>query len=287
MSLLKKNETINETYTVKFFIGEGAFGEVYRVNHKFMGLQVIKVLKKKYVENSDTKKITQEAIILSKLTHQNIVRVFETNTFKKDKESFIFISMEFISGESISDLLKRKIHLNLELALKIQTDYLEGLSYAQKNKIIHRDINTDNILLSYGESEPKALLSDFGLAQDIKQLSNIPNAGGRYLYFAPECFTGIYLFSSDVFSCGIVFYKMITGFFPWECHIENKDSADDIRHKIIVSRKKTYKPASFYDQGISKDLDDVISKALEKNIEKRYNNASEFLKALKRVKLNT
>ena len=47
MPLLKKNEVINETYTVKFFIGEGAFGEVYRVNHKFMGLQVIKLLKKK------------------------------------------------------------------------------------------------------------------------------------------------------------------------------------------------------------------------------------------------
>jgi serine/threonine protein kinase len=88
MPLLKKNEVINDTYTVKFFIGEGAFGEVYRVSHKFMGLQVIKLLKKKYVEGVDTLKITREAVILSKLTHKNIVRVFETNTFERDVLKF-------------------------------------------------------------------------------------------------------------------------------------------------------------------------------------------------------
>ena len=124
MPLLKKNEVINDTYTVKFFIGEGAFGEVYRVSHKFMGLQVIKLLKKKYVEGVDTLKITQEAVILSKLTHENIVRVFETNTFQREDENFYFITMEFVSGESISDLLKREIHLPLKLTYSILLDLI-------------------------------------------------------------------------------------------------------------------------------------------------------------------
>jgi serine/threonine protein kinase len=286
MPLLKKSEVINDTYTVKFFIGEGAFGEVYRVSHKFMGLQVMKLLKKKYVEGVDTLKITKEAVILSKLTHENVVRVFETNTFKRDDEKFYFITMEFVSGESISDLLKREIHLPLELSMKIQTDYLKGLSFAQENKIIHRDINTDNILLSYKTDQTQALLSDFGLAQTIDQLSKIPDAAGRYLYFAPECYSGIYLLSSDVFSSGIVLYKMLTGFFPWECNINGGESAEEIGRKIALSRKKKFIPASYYDRQVPKSLDKVIEKSLELDIEKRYKNSTDFLNALNKVEIN-
>ena len=68
---------------------------------------------------------------------------------------------------------------------------------------------SDNILLSYDNTDLKGLLSDFGLAQKVTNLEKISNAAGRYLYFAPECYSGIYLLSSDVFSSGIVFYKML------------------------------------------------------------------------------
>ena len=206
------------------------------------------------------------------MTHENIVRVFETNTFVRGGENFYFITMEFVSGESISDLLKREIHLPLELSMKIQTDYLKGLSFAQENKIIHRDINTDNILLSYKADETQALLSDFGLAQTIDQLSKIPDAAGRYLYFAPECYSGIYLLSSDVFSSGIVLYKMLTGFFPWECHINEGESAEEIGRKIVLSRKKKFVPASNYDEHVPESLDKALEKSLELDIEKRYKN---------------
>ena len=107
--ILKRGEIINNTYTVKFFIGQGAFGEVYRVKHKFLGLQVLKILKTEYVSNSDLDTLIKEALILSELTHENIVRVFETNSFIKDQETLYFIAMEFVSGESLSDLLKREI----------------------------------------------------------------------------------------------------------------------------------------------------------------------------------
>ena len=74
MSLLKKSEIINNTYEVKLFIGEGAFGEVYSVNHKFFGIQVLKVFKKTYIENSDIDTVINEARVLSTLSHENIVR---------------------------------------------------------------------------------------------------------------------------------------------------------------------------------------------------------------------
>ena len=71
--ILSKGDLINSTYEVQFFIGQGAFGEVYRVKHKYLGLQVLKVLKEVLSEQTDIKTLVQEAKILSTLTHNNIV----------------------------------------------------------------------------------------------------------------------------------------------------------------------------------------------------------------------
>ncbi|GAH35398.1 unnamed protein product, partial [marine sediment metagenome] len=116
--ILKKGEVINETYRVDFFIGQGAFGEVYRVRHKFLDdLQVMKVLKQEYVEKNNCDEVVNEGRILAKLTHPNIVRVFDVNTFTKKGKQRYFITMGFVSGESLSQLLKRKILLSVPAAI--------------------------------------------------------------------------------------------------------------------------------------------------------------------------
>ena len=249
--ILQKGDIVNNTYTIKFFIGQGAFGEVYRVEHKFLGLQVLKLLKTDYVTNSDLDTLINEALILSKLTHDNIVRVFETNTFEKNNTTYYFLAMEFVSGESLSDLLKREISLTLEKSINIQKDYLQGLEMAHSNSIIHRDINPDNILLSYSTDDIKGLLCDFGLAQRINNSEKISSAAGRYLYFAPECFSNIYLPTSDVFSSGIVFYKMLTGMPPWEINLHECLEVENISKEITISRKKEPTPPSFFNSEIS------------------------------------
>ena len=281
--ILKRGEIINNTYTIKFFIGQGAFGEVYRVKHKFLGLQVLKILKPEYVLNTELDTLIKEALILSKLTHENIVRVFETNNFQKGSETYYFIAMEFVSGESLSDLLKREIKLSLKKTLKIQADFLKGLSKAHSNSIIHRDINPDNILISYDKKDPKGLLSDFGLAQEVNVTEKISSAAGRYLYFAPECFSNIYIPSSDVFSAGIVFYKMLTGAYPWEIDITEFCDFDDFRKQIIEARKKKPTAPSLIDSNIPKELDDIVIKSLEIDIENRYTNGMDFLKAINKI----
>ena len=280
ITILNKGEIVNSTYDVQFFIGEGAFGEVYRVKHKFLETQVLKVFKEDYVKGTDLAIVTAEAKILSKLTHQNIVRVFETNAFIKGDKTFYYITMGFVSGETLNQLLTRKIKLPIELAVRIVIDILSGLKYVQeqKNKIVHRDLNPDNILLSYEKDIPTALISDFGLAQSIDQLSKISGAAGRYLYFAPECFLGTYLPTSDIFSVGIILYKIITGMHPWEYDIDfSENSKDEIATKIISKRREKVTPPSFHNPDSNDDLDKIILKSLEKDIEKRYSTASEFL----------
>ena len=281
--ILSKGDFINDTYEVQFFIGQGAFGEVYRVKHKYLGTQVLKVFKEEYVEKTDLGTVTSEAKILSKLTHPNIVRVFETNSFLREGKKFFFITMGFISGETLSQLLTRKIQLPIPIALSIQTDLLNGLKFVQEQTppIIHRDINTDNILLSYEKEKPIAMLSDFGLAQSVDQLAHLADAAGRYIYFAPECFWGTYLPTSDVFSTGIVFYKMITGMHPWEYDFDNvSDDQEEIATMVISARKQEIKKPSFHNDSCDPYLDFVILKALSKDIETRYKTADEFLAAL-------
>jgi len=282
-NILSKGETINDTYEIQFFIGEGAFGEVYRVKHKYLGVQVMKVFKEEYVSKTDLDTVTREAKILSKLTHPNIVRVFETNSFVREDKKYFYITMGFVSGETLTQLLARKIQLPIPVALSIQNDLLTGLKFVQEqtHPIVHRDISTDNILLSYEKDKPIAMLSDFGLAQSIDQLSNLPNAAGRYIYFAPECFFGTYLPTSDVFSSGIVLYKMITGMHPWEYDFDcTDDDTEKITTMVITARRKEIQKPSLHNDTCTPYLDYVMLKALSKDIEERYKTADEFFTAL-------
>ena len=282
-NILSKGESLNGTYEIQFFIGEGAFGEVYRVKHKYLGTQVMKVFKKEYVTKTDLDTVIREAKILSKLTHPNIVRVFEANLFIKEGEKYYFITMAFVSGETLTQLLARKIQLPLDLAVSIQRDLLIGLKFVQQQvpPIVHRDINSDNILLSYDFDKPTAMLSDFGLAQSIDQLSKLPDAAGRYIYFAPECFFGAYLPTSDIFSAGIVFYKMITGMHPWEYNFDGlEDNVEKITTMVITARRLECPKPSYFNKHCSPQLDDIILKSIAKDIESRFKNADEFLSAL-------
>lgn len=283
-TLLRRGQEINDTYRVVCFIGRGAFGEVYRVRHRVFGNQALKVFTSDFVESSDMSALSEEAVILSRLTHKNIVRVFEANTVQLNGERRPFMTMEFVSGESLAQLLKRELRLDLVVCLSIQTALLEGLmeTHGQSPPIVHRDISPDNVLLSYDQSPPRALISDYGLAQSVDQLANISGTAGKYLYMAPECFWGAYLPSSDVFSAGIVFYRMLTGVFPWHYDFEELEQASCDRVVNIIGRgqKKAPAPPSMVADHCPKELDEVVLKSIAANIEDRYRNAGEFLDEL-------
>jgi|TARA_B100001971_G_scaffold207653_1_gene228144 serine/threonine-protein kinase len=284
-TILSKGELINNTYEVNFFIGQGAFGEVYRVKHKFFDeFQVMKVFKNKYVEKTDLNEVINEGRILTRLAHPNVVKVFEINTFNKNEKDHYFITMSFVAGESLSQLVNRKIQLDVPVATSIIVDVLKGLTSAHKNNptIIHRDINPDNILLSYDNHKPVGILGDFGIAKLLDQVRKLSGAGGRYIYFAPECFMDIYLPASDVFSAGVVLYKILTGVHPWEYDFDHYtlDDNEEVTKMINLGRKESPKPPSFFNEDIDEQLEKVVMKSLENDMEDRYRTAGSFLKAL-------
>ena len=221
---------------------------------------------------------------MTHLSHPNVVKVYEINTFSKNNQTYYFITMSFVSGESLAQLMKRKIQLDIPVATSILIDVLKGLNAAHNNNptIIHRDISPDNILLSYDDFKPVGVLGDFGIATLLSQVNEIPGANGKYFYFAPECFMNLYLPTSDVFAAGIVLYKILTGGHPWKYDFDGYDMNDNeqVSRMIASGRKReTIKP-SLFNMAIESKLEKVMMKALEKNIENRYRTAGEFLKAL-------
>jgi len=282
MEKLRKGFVINGTYTVKTRVGAGAFGEVFRVEHKHLGSQVLKLLKAEIVNEKKFTGVINEARILAGLSHPNVVRVFEANSFNDGEQERYYLTMEFISGESLSSLIERKSPLDLALALEIQMDYLAGLSYAhdRSSPIVHRDINEDNIILSYSKGSTKALLADFGLAAISDEVSWSNSSAGRYGFMAPECFFGSYLPSSDVFSAGMVLYRMLTGVYPWQYLSLTCNSYADVSNQVLASRKNVVSKPSTYNENVSEQLDEIVMLSLEKDLSKRFRNAGEFLEAL-------
>ena len=281
---LARGQVIDGTYEVLFYIGEGAFGEVYRVQHKYLGVQVFKLFKEDFEKSVDIEEISREARVLSKVTHPNVVRVFECNSFQLDAKTRHFLTMGFVSGETLTQLLARRINLSRAEAVNIMIDVLEGLNHVHSmdHPIIHRDINPDNILLSYDGVTPRGLLSDFGLAQPLDTDEHLPGAAGRYPYMAPECFWGTYILSSDVFSAGVTLYRAVTGIHPWQYEIEWEDTdPEDVVTEISRARKQAPRAASFHLEEEDDRLDAILFKAIERDLEKRYRNAGEFLEALK------
>ena len=281
---LDRGEIINDTYEVLFHIGRGAFGEVYRVQHKFLGVQIIKLLNQEYVERTNIDEVVHEARLLSALTHPNIVRVFECNTFHKNNQVHFFISMEFVSGETLAQRLKREIRLTIDESLRLQRDILTALRLVHEHNppIVHRDISPDNILLDYSVEPYKATLTDFGLARSVDQISHLLGAGGKCHYMAPECFHNVYLPTSDVFSAGIVFYQMCTGVFPWRLPDNSTiHSNDELLDQIVQSRRsKPTKPSHITDLDELECIDEVVMKSLEHELDQRYLNANQFLNAI-------
>jgi serine/threonine protein kinase len=104
------------------------------------------------------------------------------------------------------------------------------------------------------------------------------------MYFAPECFMNIYLPTSDVFSAGVVFYKMLTGVHPWEYKFDQNTLKDNekIYKMINTGRKPPPKNPSLYNDDINEKLEKVIMKSLKKDMEKRYRTAGSFLKMLEK-----
>lgn len=183
MSLLKEGEVIHNTYEVERFLGEGAFAEVYRVKHRFLGRQAMKVFKRIGMSVKDVEEMLSEAILLSRIGHPNIVRVFDANVTETSTGLMGFFTMEYVAGGTLDQFWRsdRRSLMPVETAVDILRQVCRGLVVAHRENppIIHRDIKPQNILIGYDGHGLHARLSDFGLAKRVNPMTLMASSQGK------------------------------------------------------------------------------------------------------------
>ena len=221
-----------------------------------------------------------EARIAAKLSHPNVVQIYDLG---KADDTF-YIAMEYVSGRNMQHLITKQQqiggHLPVEHVCRIIAGVCDGLYYAHARKdydgkplnIIHRDISPQNILVSFAGG---VKVVDFGIAKASTQLAQT-RAGvlkGKYAYMSPEQVRGAKIdHRSDIFAVGLVMYEMLTGMRAFE-----RDNA--LKTLKAIVQEKPLNPREM-NPDIPMEVVKLLSKALEKNPDRRYKTAQEMQLAL-------
>ena len=278
MPVLREGQKIRDTYVVDRFLGEGAFAEVYRVEHRFLGRQAMKVFKSAGMSLDEIEEMLGEALLLSRIRHPNIVCVFDANLIEARDETFGYFTMEYVPGGTLDRYWQsyRERFMPVEEAVEILKQVCAGIAvaHAEDPPIIHRDIKPQNILIGYDGSGMRVRVSDFGLAKRVNPLTMLASAQGTLSFKPPESFENMDSRAADVWALGTTLYLLLTDTLPHPSLAE-RDIHDGTRFL------RPLRPPSIYNIQVNPALDAIISRCLEPDPENRYPDAPALLQDLR------
>ena len=263
-------------------LGEGAFGRVVKVRHlKTDGIRAMKIISKDSLQldtdcDEQLEEIANEINIIKSLDHPNIIKVYEYFDYKDN----IYIINELAPDGNLFNLIEDKHFLCEPLALKILQQILSAVSYLHSENVVHGDIKPENIMIDNyhkctfsNKKNPNAndlkgfdiKLIDFGTSRIYSKDHVFNKLVGTALYVAPEVVLGGYHRQCDLWSCGIVFYVMLSGVLPFMANDE-----DEI-FEMIKNDKIDFKLKEFKD--ISVESMKLLKSLLEKDPLERITNA--------------
>ena len=284
MALLMEGQLIRDTYEVERFLGEGAFAEVYRVRHRFLGRQAMKVFKAPGMSRAEIESLLDEALLLSKIGHPNIVRVFDANIVEGDARIHGFFTMEYVAGGSLDQFWRSHgtALVPIETTVDLMRQICRGLSVAHSESppIVHRDIKPQNILVGYDGAGVRVRLSDFGLAKRVNPLTLQASARGTRAFKAPETHKNYYGDSraGDTWALGCTLYLLLTDRLPY-AEVGQWDAHDPLRFERPLI------PPSRLNVLVDPVLEAIVFRALALEPERRYADASVLLNDLDRWSL--
>jgi serine/threonine protein kinase len=287
MSIKSSLDKVIAHYRILNKIGAGGMGEVYLAEDIRLGRKVaLKVLPEKFTKDEERiRRFTQEAKAASALNHPNIITIYDIG----QTDSSHFIATEYVEGQTLRQHLNQA-RLGVKQTLDIAVQACSALAAAHQAGVVHRDIKPENIMLR-GDGVVKLL--DFGLAKltetqaavsaeapTVKQVNTEPGViMGTLKYLSPEQARGLKVDArTDVFSFGVVLYEMVTGISPFK-----GETASDVIASILM---KEPEPLSFYSPEAPVELQRIISKALCKDREARYQTMQDMLVGLKTLNHN-
>jgi len=265
-------------YKVLEKIGEGGMGVVYKAQDvRLDRLVALKFLPSNLVASGqDVARFQQEAKAISALNHPNIATLYDIGEAEGQK----FIVLEYLPGDTLKSKVKQIQQQGKELSIEQILDYAiqiaEGLSHAHKQGIVHRDVKTDNVMLT---AEGKLKLTDFGLAK-LKGVTKLTKTGstlGTIAYMSSEQAQGEEVHQrSDIFSLGVVLYELVAGRLPFS---GEHDAA--IVYSIC---NEDPEPLVRYKKDVPEGLQRIANKALKKEKTVRYQNVSEVCVDLRELR---
>ena len=268
MNLIGK--MLNNRYEVLEKVGNGGMATVYKAKCHILNRYVaVKVLKDEFTTDSEfIKKFNTEAQSAAGLNHPNIVSVFDVC----NEDNLYYIVMELIQGKTLKEIIIEDGRLSWKWSVNIAIQIASALEVAHKNNIIHRDIKPHNIIIT---EDGIAKVTDFGIAKAVSN-STITAFGttiGSVHYFSPEHARGGYTDAkSDLYSLGIVMYEMLTGKVPFDADTPVSVALKQVQEEPIDPMK--------YNDTIPVSVNRIILKAMQKDPNLRYQNATEMLRDL-------
>jgi eukaryotic-like serine/threonine-protein kinase len=263
-------------YVLETELGSGSMGAVYRATHLGQrGAVAVKVLLDEL--STDVSFITRfirEARVVSLLDHPNIVRVYDAGR----QGEHIYFVMEYFPGSTAGQMLRERPRLPLETVVEIAAQTADALAYAHHNgRLVHRDIKPDNLLVN---ERCRVKVLDFGLAR-IEGARSITVAGtvvGSLYYVAPEQLLGRTLDGrADVYALGVTMYEMLTGHRPYR-----GQTLTEMSDAILSG---TAVPPSRLAPSVPPEMEQIIGRAMARDLDYRYRDASELHRDLRNFQL--
>jgi tetratricopeptide (TPR) repeat protein/TolB-like protein/tRNA A-37 threonylcarbamoyl transferase component Bud32 len=270
---LSTGSTFAGRYQIVEELGRGGMGKVYKAYDKEIEAKIaLKLIKPEITADKNTiERFRNELRIARDISHKNICRMYDLGR----EGSRYFITMEYVSGEDLKNMIRMSGQLSVGTAVSIAKQVCEGLAEAHGHGVIHRDLKPSNIMI---DRNGNVRIMDFGIARSIKA-KGITGAGvmiGTPEYMSPEQVEGKEVDQrADIYSLGIILYEMLTGRVPFE---GDTPFTVGVKHKSEIPKDPKEVNANIPD-----DLSSLTLRCLEKEKEKRYQSAEELRTELEKV----
>jgi eukaryotic-like serine/threonine-protein kinase len=279
------NEPVDGKYELLERLGAGGMGEVYKVNHTYLGAtRVIKVIRPQISESKDAHdRFLREARTATKIQHPNVATLHDFSALPDGSHYMVW---EYIEGENLAQRIRSRGVLQPRYAVQIAIQALHGLEAIHRAGIVHRDISPENIMITpeqHGEERVKVI--DLGVAKSEEPNDNATRVGvfvGKLRYASPEHLGFLNEGEridgrADLYSLAMVLYESVTGRPPFEATSPHE-------YVLLHSRDQQFKPLDLPSNlPGGAELQAVLAKGLERDRNKRFTNAREFANALEQV----
>lgn len=268
---------IGDKYIIQEKIGQGGMATVWRAVHSITGKQVVVKVMLPHAD-AGVKRFEQECRIMARVEHPNVVTIYDAGSINGKQP---YIVMEYLRGDSLSDILQAHGCARVKPALQIIMQCCSGLEAAHKAGIIHRDIKPANvIILDSKENRDWVKLVDFGIARLIDAKEKVTADGvavGTLEYMAPEQLEGEQAdVRSDIYALSVMLFEMLTGRMPFE--------APNTRALIVKQLTETPAPPSHLKRELQGfGIDDLVAKGMNRDPDQRFQTAGEMAREAKKL----